>query len=419
MRKFTQSRPLLTILFTVFIDLLGFGILIPVIPHLLANPHSPFFMLPAGLTVKQGYILLGFLTAAFPLFQFLAAPILGQLSDRYGRRRLLAISIFGTCLSYVIFALGIHWRSIWLLFAGRILDGITGGNIAIAQAAIADITRPEDRAKNFGLMGAAFGIGFVLGPYIGGKLSDPSVISWFDATTPFWFAAILSLLNALSIKFFFPETRTSLVSKIKIEWTRSFHNILNAYKFRGFRTLFATSFLISAGFAFFVSFFSVYLINKFGFTQGNIGDFFAYIGIWIAITQAVITRALAKKFKEYQILRISIMGISLGVISFFAPTVSWGIYLVAPILAISNGLTMANLTGLISRTAAADVQGEILGIQSSIQAFAQSVPPMLSGYIAANISPDAPIFVSSMTILFAGFVFLLFYKPSPIVYVES
>src|SRR6185369_14446856 len=156
-----QSHPLPVILFTIFIDLLGVGILIPVIPQLLANPHSSEFLLPAGFTLAQGYILLGFLTAIFPIMQFFATPILGQLSDTYGRRKLLATSIIGTSLSYVVFALGIVTKNIPLLFLSRGFDGITGGNVAVAQAAVADVTKPENRAKAFGVIGAVFGIGFI------------------------------------------------------------------------------------------------------------------------------------------------------------------------------------------------------------------------------------------------------------------
>lgn len=146
-----RGKPLLVILSVVFLDLVGIGILIPVVPILLAGPRSPFYLLPVGYTIQTGYILLGWLVAIYPLCQFLAAPILGQLSDRYGRRKLLGISVTGTCISYIIFALGIVTRNIPLLFLARGFDGVTGGNIPVAQAVIADITPPEQRAKNFGL----------------------------------------------------------------------------------------------------------------------------------------------------------------------------------------------------------------------------------------------------------------------------
>ena len=188
MRAKLASNPLPVVLFTVFVDLLGVGILIPVIPQLMANPGSNYYLFPENTPASHGYIVLGFLVAIFPLMQFIATPILGQLSDKFGRKKILAISLAGTSMSYVLFAIGIMTKNIPLLFLSRGFDGITGGNIAVAQAAVADVTPPEKRARNFGLIGAVFGFGFIIGPYIGGKLSDPSIISWFNATTPFFFA---------------------------------------------------------------------------------------------------------------------------------------------------------------------------------------------------------------------------------------
>ena len=410
MRQKLASNPLFVVFFTVFVDLLGFGILIPVIPLLLANPASPYFLLPAGMTVKQGYIILGFLTAIFPLMQFFATPILGQLSDKFGRKKILAISLAGTSLSYVIFALGIMTRNIPLLFAARAFDGITGGNISVAQAAIADVTTPANRAKNFGLIGAAFGLGFILGPYIGGKLSDPSILSWFSATTPFWFAAILSFLNVLSVIFLFPETLKNLQSHVIIKWDRAIKNVVHAYAYKELRTIFVTIFLLNGGFTFFTTFFSVFLINKFHFNQGNIGDFFSYVGIWIAFTQAVITRQVTKRFGESDILKFSLLGTGLTIFLFFFPTHWWGLLLITPFFAMFNGLTMANITALVSRSVGPEVQGEVMGISTSVQALAQAIPPILSGYIAASLTAEAPIFVSGVVIVLSGLVFITFFK---------
>ena len=154
----------------------------------------------------SGYIMFGFLVAVFPIMQFFATPILGQLSDRYGRKPVLALSLAGTALGYALFAVGIILRNIPLLFVARALDGITGGNLSVAQAAIADVTSPQDRTKNFGMIGAAFGVGFIIGPFLGGVLADPSVVSWFNAATPFWFAAILASANTAQVLFQFDET---------------------------------------------------------------------------------------------------------------------------------------------------------------------------------------------------------------------
>ena len=405
-----KNRNILIIIFiTIFVDMLGFGILIPIIPQLLANPHSEFYLLPGGYTINQGYIILGFLVGIFPLMQFIATPILGQLSDRYGRKKLLAFSLAGTSLSYVMFALGIVFKNIPLLFIARGFDGITGGNISVAQAAIADSTAPKDRARTFGLVGAAFGLGFIIGPYIGGKLADPSIISWFDAATPFWFAAILAGLNALSVVWFFPETLKHYSTKT-IHWAQSGINVIKAFAKKGLRTTFISAFFFQAGFTFFTTFFGVYLIYKFKFTQGNIGDFFAYVGLWIAICQGFITRFVTKVLREDQILRLSLIATGIFILDFFVPATSTGLLFIVPAFAIFNGLSQAAIPALVSRSVGYAEQGEILGVSASVQALAQAIPPMLSGYIAASLSPSAPIVVSGIVIILGGLVFNSFYR---------
>ena len=206
MHKTFKNNPLPVIFITLFLSAIGFGILIPIVPLILADPTSSFYLLPPTMSLSDGYFLVGILTGVFPLAMFFSTPILGQLSDKYGRKPILAISLFGTFISYVLFAVALLTKNLPLLFFSRILDGVTGGNVSVAQAAIADVTKPENRAKNFGLIGAAFGLGFILGPYIGGKLSDPTILPWFNAATPFWVAAGLALLDVIFILTIFHET---------------------------------------------------------------------------------------------------------------------------------------------------------------------------------------------------------------------
>src|SRR3989344_1346042 len=411
MRERLAKNPLPVVLFTVFVDLLGFGILIPVVPQLLANPASSFYIFGKNVPVTHGYIVMGYLVAIFPIMQFFATPILGQLSDKFGRKKILAISLAGTSISYLLFAIGIMTKNIPLLFISRGFDGITGGNIAVAQAAVADVTPPEKRARNFGLIGAVFGLGFVIGPYIGGKLSDPQIVSWFNATTPFFFAAILAALNVTFVLTIFPETLTNLSHHIQIRWTKSVRNIIHAATYAELKPFFATVFLFWAGFSFFTTFFGVFLIKRFGFTQGNIGDFFAYVGLWIVFTQVFLTIYLNKRFAEYQVLRLTFFGMALTMLFYFLPKVWWQLLFISPFMAGFNGLSQANTTALISRSVDARVQGEILGINASVAALAQAIPPILSGYIAADLFAEAPILVASAVIFLAGVTFWLFYKP--------
>lgn len=406
-----KNNPLPILLFTIFVDLIGFGIIIPIIPQLLANPESEFFLLNNGQTIDQGYIILGYLTAIYSIAMFIAAPILGQLSDRFGRRKILAICLAGNAISYVIFAIGLLTQSLPILFLSRAFAGLAGGSISVAQASIADFTAPKDRSKNFGLMGAAFGLGFIIGPYIGGKLSDPSVVSWFNPATPFWFAGILAFLNFLFVLFVFPETNKHIKHGMQIAWNKSVVNIWHALKHPGLRDLFAVNFLFNAGFTFFTTFFAVFLINKYHFDQGQIGMYFAYVGLWFALTQAVFVRFLANRFTEVQIVRVSLLLSAFSVFLYFFADTPMILYIITPIMAIANGLNFVNITALISKNSDAQIQGEVLGISASVTALAQMIPPILSGYIAASLRPETPILVSVAVILVAAGVFWFFFHP--------
>lgn len=401
--------PIPVIFFTLLLNALGFGILIPIIPLLLADPRSQYFMLPHSLTLGQGYIIFGFLVAIYPLMQFLATPILGQLSDKFGRKKILGLSLAGTFIAYILFAIGILIKNIPLLFISRAFDGITGGNISVAQAAVADITTPQNRSRTFGLVGAAFGIGFIIGPFLGGILSESKLVSWFNAATPFWFAALLAFADVILIVICLAET-FKLKKDKKIIWGQSVKNIIRAFGIRELRTLFTTVFLFQSGFTFFTTFFSVFLITKFEFTQSNTGNFFAYLGIWLVFTQGFLTRIISNKFSEYKVLRITLISTGVFILAYLLPNVWWGLLIVTPFFAFFNGLSQANITGLISNSVGPEIQGEILGINASVAAMAQAVPAMLTGFIAASITPSSPSIVAAGVIILGGIIFIAAYR---------
>jgi DHA1 family tetracycline resistance protein-like MFS transporter len=409
-----EGRALPVVLLTVFLDVLGVGILIPVLPQLIYK-----IFVPAGFSCNTGLILLGWLTAVYPLMQFFATPILGQLSDRYGRKPILGFSLFGTAVGYVIFALAIITKNIPLLFVGRGIDGVTGGNISVARAVIADVSAPEHRARNFGIIGAAFGMGFVLGPYIGARLAvaHSSVFGlfytphWFNSATPFWFTAILSVINTVLMLVILPETHEHIDRKLKIAWSKSVHNIVRAASMPGLRTLFTSEFFFWGGFTFFTTFFQILLIQKLHFTTNNVGDFFAYVGICIALTQVLIMPFVVKRFKAHQILRVSLIGNGVALFLQLLPHNTTQLLAVAPTIAIFNGLTMANASALVSLSASKKSQGEVLGIEASVQALAQAIPAAISGYIA-TMGINMPVVVGGVTVIAGGFIFNIFYRAS-------
>jgi DHA1 family tetracycline resistance protein-like MFS transporter len=415
-----RKNPLLAIFTTVFIDLVGFGILIPVFP-LLISENSPFRVTPDGWSFTQGLIMLGWLQAVYPFCTFIASPILGQLSDRFGRKPVLAISIFGTSIGYVLFAIGISTANLPLLFASRALDGFTGGNLAVANAAIGDISTNENRAKNFGFLGAAFGMGFIVGPYLGGKLSSPGVSfyglfdtpSWFGATTPFWFAAIIAMLNCVAVLTTFPETIKEKFHAGRINATQSIQNVVQGFRSERLRVVLIAGFLFSSGFTFFTTFFGIYLKNNFDFSASKTGDYFAIVGLFIAFSQAVLVARVAKKLVDFKVLRFSLFGNAIMMLFYFAVPTSFplGLYFVIPLFTAFNGLTMANMTSLISRSAEPGRQGQAMGIYSSVQSLAQVPASILVGYITTSVTSSQPLIVASVCIALGGFLFLLMFKP--------
>lgn len=396
-----KNKSLLPILLTVFIDMLGIGIVIPILAPLLVNGSGIYF---EELSFLQRSILLGLLIASYPFAQFFGAPILGGLSDKHGRKPILLLSLVGTLIGYLFQGIGINQGLILLLIIGRLIDGFTGGNISTAYSAIADLSNRDNKARNFGLVGMTFGIGFILGPFIGGKLSDPLVNANFTYSTPFFFASLLTIINILVVWLVFEETlKVKIQTKISV--FTGFINIKNAWNLINLRKLFIISFLLIFGFTFFTQFFQVYLIERFNFSQSQIGNLFAYLGLWIAITQGVILRLVSKNNSSEKILKASIFMLAISFVLVLLIQNPILLLFTTPLIAISNGLTNPNITALISNAAAKDSQGEILGINQSISALAQMIPPILAG-ISLSINLSLPILFAALFIFIAWTVFV-------------
>ncbi len=395
-----KRNPILAVFITVFIDMLGVGIIIPIFAPLIVR--NEYGLMPLATSEATRNLTYGILSATFAIFQFFGAPILGGLADKYGRKKILRFSLLGTFVGYVLFALAVHYRLLWLVFIARALPGFMGGNISIVLASLADISDPKDRAKNFGLVGMAFGLGFILGPFIGGTLGK------IDLALPLWCTAALTLLNIVLVIIQFPETFVPSGNGT-VSLLTGFRNVKRALKMKELDVVFLTLFLQAFGFSFFMQFFQVYLIKQFDFSQVQIGQMFGYIGIWIAITQGGITRLVSKRFSSPQILQVTLLGLSLSLWLILGPSALWMLFVTQPLVALFQGLSQPNLTSIVSVLTPKNAQGEILGIQQSVQSLAFAIPPIIAG-VVVSIDVRLPIFLAGLSIFIAWLVFVFGFR---------
>lgn len=374
-----NEKRILTILFvTLLLDVIGIGILIPVIPALFTDSTAPTFML-AGYGVGAQYFIAGLMTALFGVMQFLAAPLLGDLSDTYGRKKLLTVGVGVLAVAQLLFAAGIALMSLALLFVSRLVAGIAGANFSIVQATIADVTEPKHRARNFGLIGAAFGLGFILGPLIGGYI----VALTGNPALPFLFAGCLGIINLVFITLMLPETHHVRTVAGKFSLLKAFSNIKTAYLDVDARPLYTVSFLQMLGFGIYTSFSAVFLSYRYDFTEAAIGTYFAVVGVCIVLSQIFVVRFVSARYSERRALRVALPLLALAL---FAQVFVFNVgllYALIPLMAASMSVITTSLPALISKGVSANRQGAALGINGSLQALSQGIAPLLGSGAAA------------------------------------
>jgi len=375
-----MNKRLLNVGLIVLIDMLGFALIIPLLT---------FYAASFGATEFQT----GLLVSSYAAMQMIGAPILGRLSDRFGRRPVFLISIFGTFLGLLILGFA---NSLWMLFASRLLAGITAGNISVAQAYIADVTDEKNRARGMGMFGAAFGIGFILGPAIGGMLSV------YGFAVPAFVAATMAFINLLTVYFWLPESLTEeRRAQLTMEERPAFS--LNTLFAALQRPLVGSLLWIRFGFAIafnsFQTVFPLYLLYKFGLGAQETGYILAYIGVVLVAMQGGAIGPLSARFKESNLL-VAFLGFSLVGMIGWAIVPSIPLLLVAMFpMAIGAGSFNALINSAISKAVGREEVGGMLGLGAGLESSTRVVMPALASYLLGAYGASTPGFMASAVML--------------------
>ena len=381
-----MSRPLIIIFLTVFVNLVGFGIIIPLLP---------FY----AQTFGASPLVIGLLFASFSLSQLLATPALGVLSDRWGRRPVLIFSLLGTVVSFAMLALA---QSLLMLFAARIIDGLSGGNITTARAYIADVTEPHERAKAYGMLGAAFGLGFIVGPALAG------VFSHISYTAPIWAAAAVTVIATAMAWFWLPETVHRGSAATMSPWRA----LPDVFSRRQIRPLLVADFLYWASFSVCNTTFALFASRRFGFDVAQTGYVLAAFGFLGVIVQVgmvgPIVRALG--VRRTFLLGLVIAGIGWAMVGM---SHSLAVFLAALVPAgIGVGLCNAALITLVSHAASKEEQGKVQGAAGALESLGRTIGPVWGNGALQRFGEASPYASAAAAFIITCLVMLTYHPPA-------
>jgi DHA1 family tetracycline resistance protein-like MFS transporter len=386
-----DKRRLITVFVIVFVDLLGFGLILPLLPFYAdAYGASPFVV--------------GLLAASYAAAQLIGAPVLGRLSDRHGRRPILLISIAGTVVGFLLLGLAeplgralagdssvatTNAIILAILFLSRILDGVTGGNISVAQAYITDVTDEENRARGLGLIGAAFGLGFIIGPALGGALSAGGRYA-----IPAFVAAAIATLNWFAVLFWLPE---SLTDEIKAELAKqparsilSVRELLNALKRPRFGPLLNVRFFYGLAFATFTGVFALYAQYRLGLDSTGTGYVLAYVGLLSVLVQGLAIGRLTKRYPENRLIFGAVIVLSVSLLAWaFAPNILLLLVVLAP-LSFAAGVLNTVINSSITKSVYPEEVGGALGVAASVESLTRVIGPAAGGLLLGALGTWAP-----------------------------
>jgi len=363
-----SNKRLIPIFIVVFVDLLGFSIILPLLAY-----YAKSF--------NASDQVIGVLVATYSLCQFIASPILGDLSDRFGRRPLLLYSQMGSCAGFILLGTALHLsHPLFWLFVARAIDGFSGGNITIAQAYISDVTEPQERAKSYGLIGVAFGLGFLVGPALGGFLSR------FGYDVPAYAAAGFSFASIMATTFLLPETQHR-PDEDRRAGLFAYRRVIEFMKLAELRKLLLVFLFFALPFSLYVSMFALYAYHQLNFTAEQTGYFLGFVGFLGILWQGGFVGPIVKRAGERRTLLMGLTASAVGILLIVWVDVWWKLIFVALFFSFGNSLTRPSLTSLVTQAAPVNRRGGVLGVTSSIESFSRIVSPIMGGWIIGGLHP--------------------------------
>jgi MFS transporter, DHA1 family, tetracycline resistance protein len=380
-----KRSPLFIVFFTVFLDLLGFGILIPLLPYV-------------GMAYEASKVEIGLLMVSYSLMQFIFSPLWGRLSDIVGRRPIILVSLLGSTTGYLLFATS---NSLAMLFVARIIAGCAAANISTAQAIVADCLPPEQRTKGMGMVGAAIGLGFVLGPAVAGLLVGEQ-----NYALPFFVAAALSGLDLVLAFFLLPETYRLRADQNLHERRFTLRRLLDAMQVQHVPRLLSISLLYYIAFSAMESTFALYGSEMFGMTVKQNSAILFMVGIIMVLVQGGAIRHASKRFGDRNLLVFGVLGVMVGLAFMGSSTSILLLTFSVGVMAIASGFVAPAVSSLISQLSADEVQGGILGLNQSMASLGRIFGPILGTLVFEYINPRFPFYLCAV-LVFGAFLIIL------------
>jgi MFS transporter, DHA1 family, tetracycline resistance protein len=403
MRKQTR-KVLFPYAVVILLAYIAFSLPLPIFPGMFLDPEKS--IIPDA-TLEKRMILLGLIMASFPIGQFFGSPILGKLSDIFGRKKIILFSLAGTTLGYLLTALSVYFYSILGMFLGLALCGFCEGNVTIAQSVVADLTAKEEyqteKAVHFGWINIFIAVGFIIGPLMGGQLANPNVVSWFNFSTPFWFAGGMTILGMGIIYVYSKET---LKKKPKEQW-RFFSAMWSGLKRPKLKRFFLANFFLAFSYYSFFRFFPVFLEQRFGFTPALLSLIMVYDSLAIAAAVIWLIPFLSKRFRPIEALSLFAVLLAASMMVCLIPKSPYALIITLIPVGLCLAVVITNGALLISNTASEQFQGHAMGTLTSVQVLAEMITGLAGGPLAAY-TMTLPLYIGSSMAIVCSLI--LFYS---------